>query len=528
MNHGIILGGVVDYYYDSIKRAPGAHKIATHLRKQGWDVEVLDFVQSWTLDELKEFAKQRVSNKTKFLGLSATFSIRFKTLYEFVPWFKEQYPDVIIIGGSQALYNTQGLPLDYMVHGYGELAMDAILKGTAKYTEHKWLDGPTFKRVDATHDYMAARMKDLSTHYEERDYIQPQEVLTVEFGRGCIFNCHFCTLTHRNIKDDHSRTEDNLYEELLENYNRWGTTNYSISDETVNDYTEKLQRYAHVITKLPFKPNMSGYIRADLLISKPENWSMIDDIGLNSQFYGVESFNTKSAKSVGKGMESVKLQDGLLRYREYMRERGAYSGHCSLIAGLPHETLESLRETKRWYREEWGSTSHTVGNSATMNPLWIPDVARPYEEQSRFAENPTKYGYLRTTIDESNGNNAPWVDGDQKRFRGLYEELIRREDKGISRTLKSKESTFEEEMAFMNWKNENMNLYQAIDFLEHEWYTDEPCITRQPPLVFGYHNWLIDPSYTWEDMMNPQSELPLPKELAASFITNYIKKKLNQ
>ena len=77
---------------------------------------------------------------------------------------------------------------------------------------------------------------------------------------------------------------------------------------------------------------MSGYIRADLLISKPENWGMIDDIGLNSQFYGVESFNTKSAKSVGKGMESVKLQDGLLRYREYMRERGPYSGHClSLI-----------------------------------------------------------------------------------------------------------------------------------------------------------------------------------------------------
>ena len=227
-------------------------------------------------------------------------------------------------------------------------------------------------------------------------------------------------------------------------------------------------------------------------------------------------------------MESVKLQDGLLRYREYMKERGPYAGHCSLIAGLPHETLETLRETKRWYRDYWGSTEHSVGNSATMNPLWIPDVARPFEEQSRFAMAPAKYGYLRTTIDESNGNNAPWVDGDQKRFRGLYEELIRREEAGISRTLKSKESRFEEEMAFMNWKNDNMNLYQAIDFLEHEWYTDEPCITRQPPLVFGYHNWLIDPSYTWEDMMNPQSELPLPKELAAGFITNYIKKKLNQ
>ena len=48
MNHGLIIGGVVDYHYVSVKRAPGAHKIATHLRRQGWDVEVLDFVQSWT------------------------------------------------------------------------------------------------------------------------------------------------------------------------------------------------------------------------------------------------------------------------------------------------------------------------------------------------------------------------------------------------------------------------------------------------------------------------------------------------
>ena len=101
MNHGIILGGVVDYYYDSIKRAPGAHKIATHLRREGWNVEVLDFVQSWTLEELQEFARQRVTNKTKFLGLSATFSIRFKNLFEFVKWFKKEYQDILIIGGSQ-------------------------------------------------------------------------------------------------------------------------------------------------------------------------------------------------------------------------------------------------------------------------------------------------------------------------------------------------------------------------------------------------------------------------------------------
>ena len=519
MNHGLLIGGVVDYYYDSIKRAPGAHKIASHLRRQGWDVEVLDFVQSWTLEELKEFSRQRVTNKTKFLGVSATFSIRFKHLYEFLPWFKKEYPDVIIVSGSQAFYNCEGLPVDYMVTGYGELAMDAILSGNVKSYDHTWLNGHKFKRVDATHDYMAARMKDLSTYYEERDYIEPQEVLTVEFGRGCIFNCHFCTLTHRNIKDDHSRSEDNLYDELLTNYERWGVTNYSISDETVNDYTEKLYRYSNEIKKLPFKPNMAGYIRGDLLVSKPNDWQMIADIGLNAQFYGIESFNRPSAKSVGKGMESVRLQDGLLKYREWMEARGYYKGHLSLIAGLPHETLDTLRATKQWIETNW------VGHSHQIMPLWIPDIVRPYEEQSRFAEDPAKYGYSETTLSQC--TNMEWEDGPQKRFGGLFKGLKAREEPGYERVYKTEEATFSEEMAFMNWKNKDMNLYQAINFLEHEWYDQNEIHDKQPPLPFSYHNWLIDPKYKWEDMKQPRNDLDLPKELAEKFIHQYKLKKLN-
>ena len=520
MNHGIIMGGVVDYYYDSIKRAPGAHKIATHLRKEGWNVEVLDFVQSWKLDELKEFSRQRVTTDTKFLGLSATFSIRFKVLFEFVRWFKKEYPDILIVGGSQAFHNCEGIPLDYMVHGYGELAMSAILSGNVKYTEHRWLNGHKFRRVDATHDYMAARMKNLSTHYEERDYIEPHEVLTVEFGRGCIFNCHFCTLTYRNIKDDHSRAEDNLYKELLENYNKWGTTNYSISDETVNDYTEKIERFAGAIRKLPFKPNMAGYIRGDLLVHKQKDWQAIEDIGLNTQFYGIESFHRPSARSVGKGMESGKLQDGLLEYRDYMKSKGHFQAHLSLIAGLPHETLDTLRETKKWVVENW------VGQSSQIMPLWIPDQTRQYEEQSRFAMDPEKYGFTKTTMAET--SNGFWEDGPQKRFGKLYKGIKFREEEQEGKVVyNTEESTFQEEMSFMNWKSDTLNLYQVLQFLEHEWYVDDEQIIQQPPLPFSYHNWLIDKKYKWEDMSKPMDKLPPPKEIAAKFINLYKYKKLN-
>ncbi len=68
-----------------------------------------------------------------------------------------------------------------------------------------------------------------------------------------------------------------------------------------------------------------------------------------------------------------------------------------------------------------------------------------------------------------------------------------------------------------------IDLYEVINFLEHEWYTDG---IDQPPLPFGYHNWLIDPKYKWEDMSAPQSTMPPPEEYAKKFIDNYKQKKL--
>ena len=66
-----------------------------------------------------------------------------------------------------------------------------------------------------------------------------------------------------------------------------------------------------------------------------------------------------------------------------------------------------------------------------------------------------------------------------------------------------------------------------LNYLEHEWYTDDEAIRNQPPLPFSYHNWLINPNYKWEDMSKPMNDLEVPKDLAAGFINLYKYKKLN-
>ena len=61
MNHGMILGCLQahpgwqgqgkDNNWISLKRSAGSHKIASFMRKEGWDIEVIDYWLAFTEEE---------------------------------------------------------------------------------------------------------------------------------------------------------------------------------------------------------------------------------------------------------------------------------------------------------------------------------------------------------------------------------------------------------------------------------------------------------------------------------------------
>ena len=253
------------------------------------------------------------------------------------------------------------------------------------------------KVINAQKDYPAFPKKNLSMSYEDRDFIKSWELLPLELSRGCIFQCAFCSYPILGIRDDHSRDENNLYDELLENYERWGTKHYLLSDETVNDYHEKLERYAKVIKKLPFKPRLSGYARADILVARKKSWETYVEMGFMNHFYGVESLHHPSAKSIGKGMDSGRLKEGLLEWKQYAyKNNDFYAGYISLIAGLPYETLDTLNDGVTWLKKHWRDNFAAMGY-LTIN---LPDYGNQYDElvksvndMSLIEKDPEKYGY---------------------------------------------------------------------------------------------------------------------------------------
>ena len=391
--HGLILTGFASHSSGegSGKRTAGAHRIATYLRDRNWDIEVLEFVMSWKLEQLQEFCKSRVNSKTTFIGFGGTFPIWSETLDHFFKWFKQTYPDVSIIAGGQ-VSNLYKIEADWYVDGFGERALESLLKHITGNETVKWHHGVGSRKViKGNTDYPSFPMKDLRIKYEDRDFILSTETLTTELGRGCIFNCSFCNFPILGVKTDHSRDADNLYDELLENYERFGVTRYNIADETVNDYSAKLEKFAKVIKKLPFQPRLYGFARADLLVSRKHDWDTMIEMGFVGHHYGIESTNVDSLKVIGKGMHPDKLLPGLVEARNYFKKHSPYKSEISLIAGLPYETKESLQKTVNWVHQNW-KTECTI-----MFPLYIPKLN--LDHTSKLAFNHSKYGYRESEID---------------------------------------------------------------------------------------------------------------------------------
>jgi hypothetical protein len=370
MPHALIFGGAVRINgvgNTQLIRLGGSHKIATWLRSQDWDVEVVDYFFGWTLEELQEFCKLKINEDTIFIGYSATFATNDNRLTNFISWFRSAYPAIKIIAGGQDVILTK-IDADYYLDGYSEYAINAVINHIRKKEKLNYTFWNNGKLIKANISYPAYPMATLPIRYEDRDYINPYETLPVELSRGCKFKCAFCNYPILGVKGDYSRDASDFKEELTFLYEKFGVTKFNIADETINDRTEKLEKFANVVQQLEYTPWLNGFIRFDLLVSRRQDWDLIAGMNLFGHHYGIETLNWESGKAVGKGMNPNKIKEGLIAVRKHFKEQGNYRGLITLIAGLPYETKDTLSQTLDWMATNW------AGEGIRAFPLGIPKM----------------------------------------------------------------------------------------------------------------------------------------------------------
>jgi hypothetical protein len=391
-----------------LTRFAGPHRLATELRNNGFSTQIIMGLGYFSIDEMIKLLEHFVTSETLFVGISTTFfvdyshpyAIFYSKLYsgnkilrempELLSRIKDRFPNIKIVVGGPAVRNkiVDNSSVDLYIEGYGENALleyaESLKKKKSVFYSEYFKNTPLVTNPkDENFDFHNCTIK-----FESNDCLFPGEAVPLELSRGCIFRCKFCSfpLRGRSIKDgSFIKNMDILYRELMENYQRWGTVNYSLVDDTFNDNQEKLRAIAAVLNRLPFKINFASYIRADLVYAYPESLQLLKEMGICGAFLGIESFNSVSRRLSAKGFNTDKLLEVI---DSMNREWKNVIITSSFIYGLPGESAETANE---WTDNILFKSGLFDKHDILVQPLFIDRNTKSFK--SDFDMESEKYGY---------------------------------------------------------------------------------------------------------------------------------------
>lgn len=386
------------------ERALWPHRVATFLRMNHWDAEVIDFTAFWKLEELQELVRSRTSINTVMFCFGTAFLNPWSPyINDFISWLKQEYPNVpVVVGGNNAMV-TPAVGVDYWVDSYGENAVLALCRHLIGTLGSPLLTDPAFfgnkKIIRGLHQYPSAPLETYLVDYEDRDFLTPYECPQIETARGCMFSCSYCNFPIIGQAKDVSVSKEEFKRQLQLGYEKWGIVNWRVMDETFNDRPEKLQKYAEAVDELGYHPWICGFARGDLVVKHREHWDTYIRLGFLGHSMGIETFNSEAGKLVRKGMDPDKIKAGLLDFQTYtdIHAPRRYRANIQMICGIPGETVESWNDSLQWLNTHW------LRQSASAHILEVPDYDETLTNQSKFTKELIKYGMTKLHAKKNEG-----------------------------------------------------------------------------------------------------------------------------
>lgn len=358
MADAVIFGGYSAVAWGT--KPAGAYIIANIFRNLGLSSVVVDHIFAIPESFQIKIIEKYVDSDTKFICLSTTLlgtpgNIWTKIaecddLFEpLMNLIKKIAPNaVFIIGGSKITRGEKTrLPFDFQIKGQAEVTIPAVV-GNVLHDHKIFLDDQGYV-TDKIYSYEDFNQSTLLS-FTELDGVEPNETLPIEMARGCVFKCAFCeyNMTGKEF-GDYTKTEDAFYRTLMSNYEKFGTTRYQFSDDTLNDSEEKINQLLDVSKKLPFQLEFGAYLRAELLEKYPDSAAKLLDAGLRGANFGLETLNRKSGLTVGKGygMNAVTTLNNAKKVW-----KNDVAVNANIILGLPYDTVADIMLQQKILTEE--------------------------------------------------------------------------------------------------------------------------------------------------------------------------------
>ena len=391
-------------------RSPGSHMVAQVFRNEDYDTINIEYIYDWlTTPEYIAGLKRVIANHFAdgtdcVIALSLTIGhhaiLQNPHLFSMLSTLKKTKGVRLCAGG---VYRQMVINRDKGRDNITDLIdiIDAYFIGRSLTMFPTWL-----RKHDMSEHFFAQdgdstwyKLKDLGVPEPpitmplvDSDCYSPRDVLSIELGIGCKFNCSFCNTPFKKT-DTKFQDIDNLIEVLDTANKKYGVTHFNVVDETSNEHETKYETLLTAVRQLDYQPVFNGYARLDMLHRKPHQIDQIAEIGFKGLFFGIETLDDKAGKLIRKGGGRYNLLNSLETLKSTIPDLYRLG---SFIVGLTHDSEEKIRSGFDYI------VDNELLHNIYLNPVGIAPAEPGDSWASDFSLMPEKFGYEITKTHKDN------------------------------------------------------------------------------------------------------------------------------
>lgn len=391
------------------------HQHKDHFVRFFFDEILHPDIQQEANDLFESIAKDIVSYQPRWLGLSLLSYVCQVSAKWIAYHVRKLDPSIgIIFGGAGCLPTFTGPSpyieklrqqnlVDYHIRGDGENSLYELLTGN---TDFDGINDDTWRQL--TNDDLAQiPMPDYSDYHLN---IYRKKTLPLIGNRGCVRQCTFCDYI-ANWKRFQWRTADHIFDEMLQQHERYGVRHFKFQDALINgnvkEFTRLTQLLAEYNTNNPDRSFSwsSFYIFREVTASSERDWELVAKSGADTLFVGIENFNQHIRYAMGK-----KFSNESIDFHLAQAQRWHVTCVLGNIVGYVNETQADIDFIKHWLRThtqfrdiaklQWGGTLGIFPNTY---------LERNQQELGIIMIGTTPQQWINPRIDSNPGRRAHWA-----------------------------------------------------------------------------------------------------------------------
>lgn len=309
MNIVLVYPSISDSGFNTLKNPvvfnnihPGLCYLSAACKEAGFkDVSLIDLR---SLSGWEDFAKKLEESKPDIVGITL-MSMDYKHASKCIDIVKKLNPEIrTVVGGYHPTIMPEDMvknsKVDHIVLGEAEIVFPKLLMQVKEGRAVERVVRGERPNIDKLPFFDRELFDFLEMPY---DFFLPLPFVSVLAGRGCSYNCNFCSPASKIMHGYRirRRSADNVIDELRYLRDTYGFKSLQFSDDCFTEDKEWVTEFSEKYKKNNFDQPFICQTRADIICRNPDIMKTLKKAGLVMVSIGFESGNDRILKFINKG-----------------------------------------------------------------------------------------------------------------------------------------------------------------------------------------------------------------------------------